>query len=405
MAHSFPGVLDLLAPVRIRAHASLCKRLRYRPSDCARCREICPEDAISLAAGPRVDERCSGCGLCLTACPTEVFRDPRDTEALFLRQATSLLRREPAHPEQLIVRCHRAAREDRGVLDVPCLGSLSENVLVGAALAGFEGIILKRGRCSRCHLRKGGALIEDLVNNTRRLLASLALGGVLVGVTEQDRPAGERISRKELFSRIGTGLRRRAAGVVPQGGGGADGAAGGGVASADEGSRSPGRELLRRLIKARPAEAFEPVRYAPGGRWGRLRVEARRCVACGTCAAVCPTGSLMAAREKGYYRLLFSSALCTDCGLCVEACAEDAIGHQEAWSLADLLAGEQEVLATIELTSCAACGDEIRAGEGQLCSTCDRRGLSPVPWGRPSANGSRVPVPATGPGSPGTWRQ
>ena len=48
----------------------LCKRVRFRRSNCQRCGEICPDDAISLEPGPVVSDRCSDCGLCQNACPT-----------------------------------------------------------------------------------------------------------------------------------------------------------------------------------------------------------------------------------------------------------------------------------------------------------------------------------------------
>ena len=49
------------------------------------------------------------------------------------------------------------------------------------------------------------------------------------------------------------------------------------------------------------------------------------CIACGTCAEVCPSDAIKAEDTK--YTI---NENCTDCGTCVEACPVDAIKPPEA---------------------------------------------------------------------------
>ena len=75
----------------IRILPGLCKRLRFKKSNCRRCVEICPENAISLNQGPTISSSCTGCGLCQTVCPTEVFRHEWYTDGYLLNQAKAFL--------------------------------------------------------------------------------------------------------------------------------------------------------------------------------------------------------------------------------------------------------------------------------------------------------------------------
>ena len=58
--------------------ATRCVRYRFRYSDCRRCAEACPHEAIRLSdeGAAIAGERCCGCGLCVAACRTETFATP-----------------------------------------------------------------------------------------------------------------------------------------------------------------------------------------------------------------------------------------------------------------------------------------------------------------------------------------
>lgn len=358
--------------------ADLCKRVRYPSSDCARCRDICPEGALSLHPEPRVGPECSGCGLCVNTCPTDVFRPLLHSQTDLLRKTYLIAdRRSSAKPARLHVRCQRGEQLARDDLSIPCLGSLTENVLVGAALAGFEQFVLVKGHCAECPLSPGESLIRGLLERTRSLLASLNLESVELTVEEHQRSQATALSRQELLTRIRSRFQLRSASTAPQG------------SETHHHHRlteaqaetvpptAPRRVLLRRLVEGLAPADLATVETGPADRWARLRIDEQQCSACGTCVAVCPTGALSIATENERAVLRFDAATCTNCGLCYEACDEGAVSKDQEWSIADLARGELRVLAEVPLRACAGCGDSIGHGETPLCPTCERRGVHP----------------------------
>jgi ferredoxin len=139
---------------------------------------------------------------------------------------------------------------------------------------------------------------------------------------------------------------------------------------------SPGRTLLRRLLRSRRWEGALPVAYDRELPWARMRVDEDRCTGCGTCEAVCPRDALHIEMKGESQLLSFRPSACTNCLLCQDACAEDAIGFEAEFWIAAILQEEAEVVATITSRWCTICGDVIPAGSGEVCLTCERRHLS-----------------------------
>jgi ferredoxin len=53
----------------------------------------------------------------------------------------------------------------------------------------------------------------------------------------------------------------------------------------------------------------------------RLNVDLERCVRCGKCEKVCPTGAIMV--DEDIFRV--DSSLCNRCGRCIDGCREAAL--------------------------------------------------------------------------------
>lgn len=354
--------------------AELCKRVRSRKNACTRCLEVCPDDAISLSPGPTVSTACSDCGLCQNACPTEVFLDKLQSEQYLLDRATSTLgaKRSPNEHKRLLISCHRAGALDADSLDVPCLGAITENIIVGAALSGFDQIHLMKGICSQCRLEAGEKLFQDSFKRSRALLDSLGLGEVPISLEEIEAKREPTVDRQEIFSKIASRIRNHATSVRYR----PDDAKTQETSGHTEHSAarySPRRALFRKLARQEGSMSFPIKRIEPEFRWGNITIDEAECSACGICVTVCPTGALEQGTENGSQVLSFVSSACTKCGLCIEACPEKAIDYDPQWSLADLLDDNRRVVARIQLTACFACGEVMPASQGRMCPTCEKR--------------------------------
>jgi ferredoxin len=357
-------------PASITVHPDRCMRQRFTKNSCERCVEVCPKSAVSLDSNPTVGSACSECGLCLIACPTEVFESYPDTDELLLRQARAVL--DPGQ-KPLIVRCHEARPPDDDSLAVECLGSMSENTLVGAALLGFQKLILVTGSCAHCSMSQGSDLLESSMRISDSLVRRLGLSNFSVERVERPKTGASCMGRRQIFSTIGNRFRTSL---------GAAAIDCGPSVSGEESPHRPfeGRLRRRALLLGLLADASwgdpAPVSYEATLPWGMLTIDEGSCTACGICVSVCPTSAITQATDGGRYALSFAPSECINCRLCDEACPEAAIEFEDEIELAEIFTAGPEVVAKLRLEDCAICGDDIPSGKSTICATCDKRKLS-----------------------------
>lgn len=353
--------------------AHRCKRVRHRQSECRVCVEVCPEGAITLDLGPAVSERCTRCGLCQTACPTEVFQGEFHSDQRLLARIAPLLRpeRRTAGGRALLVHCSEAEAQHRESVAVPCLGSVTGNFLLGAVALGANPLMLVRGDCGSCRLGAGKELLDGAIAAYTALAAALGRDGSAVKLERRQRNARASSARRKLLARV--------AGGGTQGSG--DWPAPGietGETSAGEGERgtgpTPGRAMLLGLLRSASWSPSPTLRYDRRLPWASLRIDQRECAACGTCVNLCPTGAITRRIADGRLAHHFSSALCVDCRLCLEACPQQVIGFDAEFDARDLVRQEARPITGIRLHACEICGDTLPEHQGRFCVTCQRRG-------------------------------
>jgi len=372
------AVLDETHHVSVTSE--LCKRVRFRRSTCQNCVDVCPDNAITLSPGPGINDNCSNCGLCQNACPTEVFQNDVNWDRHLFKQVESLLSKDQTSgvKKRLFIHCSQAKKQNKNSLAIHCLGKLSENVFLGAVLSGLTEMNLAKGHCSQCHLKNGETLLTSSMTTSREMVENIGLNKLALRLIEAQKDSFKDapITRRELFSKIVHRETVDATSVLSEQ---ADGDIANTPLEMKAGTRpSPKREVLRNLIKqnGRGNNNVNTIHQALP--WKKMKVDEANCVACAICVNVCPTGALTKIFENNQVVRHLDSSLCTNCYLCQEACPERVISFEKAYAATDLNKAHTYVVARIDMTSCAICGETIPARRGVICTTCEKRQISPM---------------------------
>jgi formate hydrogenlyase subunit 6/NADH:ubiquinone oxidoreductase subunit I/coenzyme F420-reducing hydrogenase delta subunit len=372
------AVLDETHHVSVTSE--LCKRVRFRRSTCRNCVDVCPDNAITLSPGPAISDNCSNCGLCQNACPAEVFQNDVDWDRLLLKKMESLLGKDqtPDAEKGVFIHCSQARKQHQNSLAIHCLGNMSENVLLGAALSGLAEINLAKGHCAQCHLKNGESLLTKAMTTTREMVESIGLNKLTLRLIEaqKDSVRDARLTRRELFSKIAHRETVDATSVPSAQG---DGETANTPLELEDGTRpSPRRAVLCNLIKHN-GRGNTSVSIIPQALpWKKMIVDEANCVACAICVNVCPTGALSKILENNQVVRHLDSRLCSNCSLCREACPERVISFEETYAATELSNEQSYVVARIDMTSCAVCGEIIPARGGEVCATCEKRQIAPM---------------------------
>ena len=358
------------------AFRALCKRERFGHSDCRRCVEICPENAITLDPGPTMNERCSSCGLCQTACPTEVFQGEVHTDQQLLNQITPLPGKdEPAvKKRRLFMHCQQAEKQNQASFSVPCLGSVTENFILGAALSGANELALTKGACSECRLKQGEQLLTNSIAAFAVLSEAMELQRFTLSLQKKQREERATLSRRALLSGISGKQENRAESALSPEDEAIETAPWMSPSQTTNGTRlSPKRAFLRTLLEQTAPRSPTIAKYEKALPWGNITIDENNCVTCGICVNSCPTGAIYRKTKNQHLSHYFNASLCTNCGLCEEACPQNIISFEQDFPMTDLLKDEVRAVTKIGMNACLTCAQVIPAREGEICITCRKR--------------------------------
>ncbi len=277
---------------------------------CRACADVCPHEAISVGRGIEINEvDCSGCGLCVHACPTG---------ALEVR---------PSVQKGVSLRCSKVKGEAASVL---CLGRLEASELL-KIIGTRDSVTLAHGDCLSCPI--GGAAVLDAVSQSvedARQLAALHGREIGFEVVQTDRfdetGTTSAVSRRELLRGGWRSLKERTGDLL---------------APLDPGEDDPDLPTeMQRRYRVIEASKPEPDGLVP---WVLPDV-AQNCIMCPLCTRACPTGAIERSYEKGQAGVLtLKPEICMGCGACMDACPVDAISMNDEVSWQRLSGGEQVV--------------------------------------------------------------
>lgn len=350
-------------------HAKRCTRYRYRYSECSRCSDACPHEAITLSdqGAALVADQCQDCGLCISACHTNAWTSPAFKPIDLLREAI----KKPTWR----VACEPSGCSADAV--VPCLGALDAVWLAYLAKRRIPLALHGSGHCADCaHGKTGQAQLTLNLEGVELLLRAATPGGgddgpapdwampVLVQDTRDARVRDKKVgnstvaaSRRHLFRRLFSYAASKAVAKT-----GPDE-----VARVPEKAIRAGaymlseqRELLQLVCKPKDDRAF-PVTLHASLPLMQLSLQSG-CTLCEACFRACPTGALQIVENPGDWALTFQTDRCVACEVCLEVCQPRVLDAAPAFDARP----EQAPITLISRLK-------------QRCARCDRHFVSPTP--------------------------
>lgn len=344
--------------------AERCVRYRYSYSECSRCADACPHEAIRLFdAGVEVlAGHCQSCALCAAVCPTEALTEKNVSAESLLKIA--------ANEKQLTVAC--APSGIKGDAVVPCLGAINPVVLADFSRRGIALQLAGTEHCTQCaHAAKGHDLIQ-LHLAAREILCRAGSGGErAAALTLQDAESrkslkndgGHDAARRDFFRRfIGRGIDQVMAGVADM------------PPAPLKAIRAAApflperKEILNALYVG---HGDEPVRVArhPALAAEDLRITSG-CSYCEACIRACPTGALQLLENNSAWRVIFLNERCVACDVCSEVCQPKVLRQRE---IEDICVNKQKARVLIGLPKqrCARCDRVfVNDGNASICPIC-----------------------------------
>lgn len=363
---------EVVAPAPVRVVISLCPSQRSIKSDCRQCVTHCPLDAIAFGDQQfTVKEQCTGCGVCYAACPTgavELKKSDDRALALALRAAVG------ADPARLArITCEKDAAPPSRALMLPCLGRLTENLIMAALADGASRVEVKVPQCEGCPMALGMAGFERMIETARALCHLVGRAGslVLVDGFEGAVPGDPIVAPEPEYSRrdFFRSLRGRAAATVAE----ALPVTPSAPAPVSEGAVAENRRRTHLLELLGRFSATVPTPIAAADLpFATLRVN-DNCIGCNVCEALCPTGALRREETEETFALHLDSRKCVNCRVCASACYTRAIRLQAAGDLKSVLGGGETEVIRFTKRRCEICGQpSVRRGE-TLCFACIKR--------------------------------
>lgn len=305
----------------------LCLRSRLRGFSCRKCVEICAHQALTDTSGEIIydQNKCTGCGSCVAVCSNGSF----SFEGLDIQKEVERTLTLP----NLIVSCRKCDYIADNEVRIPCVGIVTEELLVSLGLKRQHALIFNLTECATCHNHLSAKMFWGKLQHVQKNIGHLFRAQILACRSVDDLPKPKQPDRRGFLLNLGGNaadiVRNQFETVGTQ------------TQRPEKSRRIPTRvQVLVKLLQDQELyreELFECCLPA-------LKVS-DECNLCPRCTGMCPTGALKVRREKNGKSLFFDRHLCSACGLCVEFCKVRAISMNEAIIRLDMVKDDSHTIS------------------------------------------------------------
>ena len=370
--------IDSLNRKDITIISELCPTVRSPKSKCRRCAEFCPTDSISIKNKISINDRCIECGCCISSCPNGVFDSRSRTDSYIVLASKKLIENN----EEKIVRftCEKSINETTGVINLKCIGRLTENILLDLSLSGVNRIDINIKECGKC---EGGEKVTSLLNQTKNL-SSIILR--LIGMAEgkihltdgfgkngkevkEKIKTGEEISRRGFFKKIKKRAFLETNDIVAD------------LYKDNESKTLSIKEFKKNQNHKRAhlislLKKFHPEKKFFSGDFfipfAGVSINGN-CIGCNVCDILCPTGAIKRISDENFIRIYFNEQKCTNCSLCCDVCLPKAIRVEQRFSIKNLIEDNGIELVRLNKKICERCKSEFVGENETVCPLCEKR--------------------------------
>ena len=337
------GIFD--KPRYFNYDPELCAHSRRGVSGCQNCIEACPADAISTSGSDIVlfnPNLCQGCGSCTVVCPSGAVSyalPTLDVSVDRLRQMLNAYQSEHTSPAQLLIHDQTTGLQQLEAYAYPVadtvipfgieeIGALGQAFWLAAIAYGVSRVVIWD---AGSHSDHDWLELQAKITETNLILAELGLG--------ERRIEFLRAHRMDALKQV------LADELQPTG-----------IASA----RFAGVDDKRRMMTMALSHLHQhaccqslQMTLPETAAFGEISVDKQACTLCMSCVSVCPAGAILDGVDKP--QLNFIEDLCVQCGLCEQACPEDAIDLHARYLFDRNQARQKRLLNEEPVFHCISC--------------------------------------------------
>ncbi|MEH6822730.1 MAG: 4Fe-4S binding protein [Motiliproteus sp.] len=346
-------------PRYVQINTDLCAHSGSGITGCRRCLDVCPADAISVAAARvQIDSHlCHGAGGCASACPTSAIRYgyPQPGQLLDNLQrllasyrlaggeAPWVLLHDATCAEQQLAGLLEALPGHYLPLQIEEMGSAGMEVWLSAIALGAVGVALLVEDPLPESVQR---VLDSEIETSNRLLQGLGVASRVALVDSQQllNPAKTEsaISTISTTSAINTANTTRPIAAIAQ-------------LDLQADKRQQISQAMSHLYQQVIEQTELPAEIVldKGAAFGSLALATRECTLCMSCVSICPSKALSSTPDTP--RLSFTEDACVQCGLCTQACPESALALQPRYLLQPEQRTQPRVLKQEQPFCCICC--------------------------------------------------